>query len=299
MSKTARRLALSLLLPAVGAGPAAAVPLTQIQVGSPAPFTSLDGGVTQTPVPVVILPGPGGTKSSTHKDGQGDSFCFGPGLGQCFGAGASVDSRAFAGFGQLRLETFATAFADPLIYGPPFVIGSNPYDAVARTSYILQFTDDVEVKHPTLPVGSPVQFSFKVALDSTIFGNSQASFRWGAGSTVFGMVNRGVGFPFPAGDHYAQDITVDALVGDLVPIFLSLSSGGQARAGLSVGTAQDTTAFRGFNTATLQLGAITPGLELRAASDHDYSTIPEPSTLLLVSAGIALLARRTRGSRPA
>lgn len=295
MPRATRRLAFALLILTGAVRPAAAVPVTQIQLGTPAPFTSLDRGITQTPVPVSIVNGPGGTKSSTQQGGQADSFCFGPGLTQCFAGTATVDGRAFAGFGQLKLETFASASASPLRYGPGFVQGDNPYEPVARMGYILTSMDDVDVTHPTLPVGSPVQYSFKVRLDSTIFGNSQASFRWGAGSNVFGMVNRGVGFPFPAGDQFAQDITVDAVVGAKVPIFLSLSSGGQARAGLSVGAESDSTAFRGFNTATLNIDPITPGLQLLAASGHDYSTVPEPSGLLLVATGLVALALRARG----
>jgi hypothetical protein len=295
MSHTTARLVVGLsILAGIGAEPAATVPLTQIQVGSPAPFTSLDGGVTQTPALVSIVNGPNGTTSATQVGGQSDSFCFGPGLGQCFAGSAGVDSRAFAGFGVLRLETLAEALASPTAYGPPFVIGTNPYTAVARTSFILTFTDDVDVTHPTLPDGSAIQFSFKVALDSAIFGNSQASFRWGAASTVFGMVNRGVGFPFPAGDHFALDITVDALVGDTVPIFLSLSSGGQASAGFTIGRELDSTGFDAFSTATLHLDAITPGLGLRAASGHDYATVPEPSTALLAALGLLVLARLGR-----
>lgn len=296
MSHMTARLVVGLsILTGVGAAPAAAVPLTQIQVGSPAPFTSLDGGVTQTPALVSIVNDPNGTKSATQSGGQSDFFCFGPGLGQCFAGTAGVESRAFAGFGVLKLETFAAASTSPLAYGPPFVIGTNPFAAVARTSFILTFMDDVDVTHPTLPDGTPVVFSFKVALDSAIFGNSQASFRWGAGSTVFGMVNRGVGFSFPAGDHFALDITVDALVGDSVPIFLSLSAGGQASTGFSAGRELDSTGFDAFSTATLHLDPITPGLRLLAASGHDYATVPEPSTALLAAIGLLVLARIRQG----
>jgi len=278
----------------LAASPAAALPLTQIQTGSPAPFTSLDGGVTQTLAPTVIVDN-GGEKTATQEGSSSDQFCFGPGLTQCFGGAAEVESRAFAGFGVLRMETFAGALASPTAYGTGFpVMGTNPYTAVARTSFSLLFQDDIEVMHPTLPDGTPVQFSFTVVLDSVIFGNSQATIRWSAGSTVFGMANRGVGFS--GGDHIERIITVDALVGDIVPISLSLLSGGQASAGFSLGRELDQTGFQAFDTATLNLDPITPGLLLRAFSEHDYaSDAPAPpAAALLAAVGVLALAFRAR-----
>jgi hypothetical protein len=271
----------------------AAGALTQVILTS-TPYTSLDAGVTQTVVPTDVTDGPNGSKSATQTGGQSDFFTFGPGLGQTFLGAASVNTRAVAGFGTLKLETYAEATASPTAYGPPFVIGENPYRPVARTSLQVSFSDEIDVEHPSLPDGSPVQFRYRLVVDSTLFGNSQAILRWGLGSTVGGFVSRGEGVQFGFGDHFAIDVPVDAVVGESLPLFVLLGSGGQASAGFDAGREFDSTGFDAFHTATLNLDPVTPGLRLVSDSGQDYATVPEPTGLLIVAAGLLGLGRRRR-----
>jgi MYXO-CTERM domain-containing protein len=252
-------------------------------------YTSLDGGITQEPVDITRT-SQGSSRSATWSGGQSDQTCFGPGLSQCFTGVATTDGQAFVDIGVLKLEWSAEATASPTAYGPPFVIGQNPWTAVARGGGpLISFSEDVTLTHPTLPVGSPVSFLATVVLDAFMFGNAQANLQVFAGFNCCGT--------FPAGGGYVQSFVVNGMVGDVLPVGMTLTSGGQAAAGFSLGRELDSAGFRGFNSANLYLDAQTPGLEISSPSQHDWSTppdAPEPEGLLAGALLVAPALRRRR-----
>ena len=291
MTRTFQRLvALTVIL--LPAAPAVAASTSIFLTNTP--YTSLDGGATQTVAPTGIVDNSNGSKSATQVGGQSDFFTFGPGQSQSFSGIASVNTKAFADFGTLRLQTYAAASASPIAYGPPFVIGTNPFYPVAYTTLGTQFSDAITVTHPTLPQGAPVRFRYLLDVDSTLFGNSQAILRYSLGSAVNVFVSRGEGIPFGFGDNYVADLSIDAAVGDQLSFYVQLGSGGVASAGYVAGRELDSTDFNAFNTARLNLYPITPGLVLVSDSGRDYAAIPEPSAAVVLAGALLSLRLRTR-----
>lgn len=85
---------------------------------------------------------------------------------------------------------------------------------------------------------------------------------------------------------------MNAMVGDVLPVGMTLTSGGQAAAGFSLSRELDSAGYSAFNSANQYLDALTPGLQFSSPSGHDWSTpsVPEPSAAALV-AGLLLAAR--------
>jgi hypothetical protein len=283
------------------AGPRAqALSFTQINVTGQV-YTSLDNGVTQTPNTVQIFDLGNGTKSATQSGSQSDSFDFGPGLGQGFLGAAAAEAEAFAAQGLLRIRAAASASASPLAYGPPFVIGDNPYNARAQASFFAAFRDDIVLTDTTgtLAPGTAVTYHVDVIFDSTVFGDYSGNLQIAVGhpsSLIGGTFARTATNPFSVGDHFVFSFDVPGLIGDTHIFTVSLVAGANASAGLAVSREGQVSLFDASATVRGFLDPVTPGLALVSESRHDFGTpVPEPAGLALLGlGGAAGLARRTR-----
>lgn len=102
-----------------------------------------------------LVNGPGGSKTFELRCGQADFFTFGPGLQQGFVGSSWAYGWGEARFGVLRLYAEAGARVNPTVYGPPFVIGTNPFSARARVGGALVSFVDLVTPPPTSGAPNP------------------------------------------------------------------------------------------------------------------------------------------------
>ncbi len=102
-----------------------------------------------------LVEGPGGSKRFEFRCGQSDFFTFGPGFDQAFAGVSWTYGFGYASFGVLRLYAEAGARAEPTLYGPPFVIGTNPYAGRARVSTAVVGFADLFTPPPTAGAPNP------------------------------------------------------------------------------------------------------------------------------------------------
>lgn len=174
-------LAVALLLGARTA--AAIVPETRIETAISPSFTSLyvppqSPEAVQVVWPFTITPKPGGaTEGSVESHAAPLLDFFGPGLLQYDLATAYIRGVARAEFGVLRAWAFAAGGVVPKSWGPPFVIGTNPYGAFARVVMRPQFKDGfVAPATPGAPnVGDTQVLTANLELHGVIGGDARAT----------------------------------------------------------------------------------------------------------------------------
>ncbi len=279
------------------ASPGWALSTRQINITG-AHYTSLDGGATQVPLTVTTQTLASGALTASMAGQQSDLITFGPGLTQSFSGAAQASAHAFADFGTLRLDATAQASAGPLAYVAPFpgVLGDNPYEAVARSTFFVSFRDEFDLVDPAgvAPIGTPVSYRLTVVLDSTKGGGFSGNLQIAGGL----LSAPGVGGTFQLaqiGNRFVYTVDVSGRVGERHILTVSLVAGAFAAAGKSAGVTQSTGFFDASNTLHAFLDPLTADLALASESGHDYATsaVPEASVLALLGLAAAIvLARR-------
>lgn len=197
------------------------------------------------------------------------------------------------------------------------VSGTCSCELYATSRSIGFFSDGLTVSSLTLAPSTAVTFSGFLTLDATVTlpggPNNNSSTYAGAriGFVDAGSSQRGVTdvqidtrqSPFNAlGSHHyslSEPFTVNTSVGSTLAVFGNLSTSAEAR----FFCCQSTSALAEIDashTARLVLTSWTPGVAFTTASGASYapvSSVPEPSTWLLLRTGVVrlLLWRRTHG----
>lgn len=278
------------------ADPGWALSTRQINITG-AHYTSLDGGVTQVPLTVTNQTLANGALSASMSGQQSELITFGPGLTQSFSGAAKASANAFADFGTLRLDAFAEASAGPLAYVAPFpgVLGDNPYEAVARSTFYVAFRDEFDLVDPAgvAPIGTPVSYRLTVVLDSTKGGGFSGNLQIAGG--LLSAPNVGGTFNLAQmGNRFVFSVDVNGHVGERHILTVSLVAGAFAAAGKSRSVTQSTAFFDASNTLHAFLDPLSTDLALASESGHDYATsaVPEASVLALLGLAAALLIAR-------
>jgi hypothetical protein len=255
-------------------------------------WTSLDGGTTQVPFDLVELTNPDGTRSVS---GDGVSSAATVEEITHYAAGSLFASAAP---GVLEVKVDALAFIDALPFYHPRVIAS----AGAR------LTDNLVVTSPTLPNGTPIDYTVTLRVwighDVPVWykpsggpapGTFTLNLYYGTsgGTNLFLPVDFGgpsVSWPVDNPISYTQPYPGTAAVGDNIGLYLNVAAGAQQW--VTVGDSiYHQTHIDASNTIEVFVDSDTPGVELVAESGHDYSiSAPESPASLSGWATLAALA---------
>jgi hypothetical protein len=272
--------------------------------------TTTNGNTTQDPVPVTFATNPDGSRSVS---GSGSVGAFGVDGGEDHYAG--VSGEAFAGPGTLR--AFAHGLALNFSHVPNIPPLADALGAIGNFGGSIADSILVTSSVADLSPGDAVSFLMTLHLSGGSVGTQRVGGQFDVTSyqpgsfalSAYAGLNAGTNYYFPNGlftgvpDSLTFDIpiTVQAQVGDLVPIFYSLGVGVEDRTGLwPSGTTypNSESIVDVSNTLHVNIDAITAGIVLTSDSAFDYSTpVPEPTPLALhVCAGavLAMLSRRRR-----
>jgi hypothetical protein len=287
-------------------------PAATVQV-SASGFTSLDDGLSRTPIDVQHTILANGAERVTGSGTIGGNTGDPP----LFRYSAAVTGLAEAGPGRLKARVVGEAVAASFIPNVPALTGGTPR---AVGGFSASYHEFVELSHPTLPVGSPVEFQVSLVVD--VATNNPAYFpqhapfareRYATGSIGLSyLVGTQIGtnlflpnslFQTVPELHFTQEFSGSGHVGDLLPVYTSLSVGSDNRAGpyeidgfMSNYGREQHTVIDASNTVRLFLDPLTPGLTFESESGHDYrsTAVPEPASVVLLIASVALAMRRSR-----
>mgnify|MGYP001582344580 CR=1 FL=1 len=159
------------------------VPQTLIDTQTSPSFTSVwvppaSYEASQTLWPMTITPKPGGaTEGKISGVNPARLDFFGPGLGQYFVAVADIYGIARADFGVLRAYAYAGGGVSPRLWGPPFVIATNPYAGIGRCIMWPKFRDGfTPPATPGAPnTGDTQLLTVQLILDGSIGGTGSAT----------------------------------------------------------------------------------------------------------------------------
>jgi hypothetical protein len=264
-------------------------------------FTSLDNGLLQSPIATQKISLLNGTQRIT---GSGQSGDFDPQLRFDYVAAANGLAEAGPGVLRAKVSTFATAFSH--VPNVPAVI----YSPRAQAGFQASFSELVELKHPTLALGSPI--TFNAVLDVDVASSEPVGFagtllvQFGAGPQ--GGPFAGATYTFPNGLFtgvpdldFAQTFPIQSFVGAFIVVSTRLSVAGLSRAGPDGlgGTfgGVSSTVIDASNTVKTFLDPVTPGLVFVSESGHDYrlNAVPLPAGLwLFLSALVSTTFRLKR-----
>jgi hypothetical protein len=271
--------------------------------------TSMDNNVNRLPFEMASVTGPGGSKSIS---GTGHQQFTNTAFGVISEAGGS--GSAFADAGLLRAKVDGVALIGPGAPNVPTVTHGTPR---VNASFGASFSDTVEIKSATLPIGAPATFRATVHLDVETnrpghigpafagFDSGTFFFNYFVGSTVGGTYSFPNGL-FTSVPTFGFDLPVDVAgkVGDMVSVGAALGVTADNRAGFFTDTSGGVANWGGLSethidashTARIFLDPITPGIALRAQSGHDYSisAVPEPASWLMLLAGMATVGAALR-----
>lgn len=174
-------------------------------------------------------------------------------------------------------------------------------DAVFSTS----FEDFIEVTAPGLAAGTPITYTFSLAIDGTSGvtpqpaapGALSVGFAASMGPAWLSPVPRvrQIDWQMSQGDGVFSQ-TFDAVVGELVRVRGTLFAGSQA--GTSNGTSDAWADY--MSTARFNLTPNVAGANTVSVSGHDYavSVVPEPTTAILFVMGMLYALAAWRGRLP-
>jgi hypothetical protein len=195
-----------------------------------------------------------------------------------------------------------------------FAATEDPYtrDYVATADASARFRDLLTITSSTLPIGTPVDVLFTMALAGTVDATGGATSGYArsdylAASTM--SIGSGLGSislrveGVDTQNHQPYDLTRQLLVSSHVGDRLALDAFLQVHAWAAL---EGTTVTDFAHTAHFYGDASIPGVSLFGQTGHEYgsavSAVPEPGSLCLLGTGLLLfvcIARRTRGSRGA
>jgi hypothetical protein len=198
--------------------------------------------------------------------------------------GSTVTATAIADFGRLGAYALAFPPSGSYIVGPPGHQFSYP-DAASATAHA-EFDDTLTVAGPT---GVLTGVVFTAVLSGFILPNPS----WGHVDLLTFVDN-------PA-EPVIRNSYPNAMTGATI-LLRPAGSSLHLHVDLSLRVGAGSTGFMTsaigdfVHTARLYADVDTPGFSLVSSSGHDYSAaaIPEPSTYLLMVAGLAVVARGTK-----
>lgn len=234
---------------------------------------------------------------------------------------ASVTGFASADPGVLRVFGADLAVAQNGTIGPNLPPVQNTQTVYTKIQSSASFTDYLTVDVVGKAIGTPVQVPFNYLVEvvsNTVLGYPVYSahpisvyarfdiagfgpqiFSSEAGLNFFQSTSLGNGLYLSR--IRSSEFSVDAHVGDVLPISAIFSIAGQAN--ITDFNRQETfgAAADGRNTAGIWLGSLPSGLVITSASGHDYTIdptapVPEPTSAVLMLGGLLVLglARRLR-----
>lgn len=175
-------------------------------------------------------------------------------------------------------------------------VNTSSGTAMSQAGLNAVWFDELTLSHPTLPVGSPIQFMASHGL-SWIFSGTTLANCGGlnslAVSSQFSLVGTLTDQCQSAG-HIGASSVVNALVGDTLAIWGQLIIGAYVVDGGQVSLSANV-----LNTANYFIDPLTPGLTYTTASGATYLTpnttpVPEPTSLSLLGLGALTLTLRSR-----
>lgn len=251
-------------------------------------YSSLDGGVTQTPFTIVETTLSDGSRTVT---GSGFSTVGSPGPGlsllQAGGTGSAFASQG-------RIGASINTAADFINVTP-----GSTFQPRVQASFGAGFTDRLEVKSLTQGFGTPTTVVYTLAISGTTNSPGPSPGFLGSPTGTIGVSITGDGFfmaplqwpptfspSVPSEINLAIPVQINTTVGAVLSINVALGLSSFNRAGSGQGTSQQT--IMDFtHTVKFFADPSAPDVFLSSASGHDYSTsaaaapVPEPATLVL------------------
>jgi len=181
----------------------------------------------------------------------------------------------------------------------------NSDDGLVDAIFSTSFEDFIEVTAPGLAAGTPITYTFSLAIDGTSGvtplpaapGSLSVGFTAYMGPAWLSPVPRvrTIDWQMSQGDGVFSQ-TFEAVVGELVRVHGTLFAGSQA--GSSNGTGDAWADY--MSTARFTLTPDVAGANTVSVSGHDYavSVVPEPTTAILFVMGMLYALAFWRGTHP-